>query len=307
MIIRRGEAFLNNNMSEKTLENRELFVEFCKENNLIVANTLFAKRDLHFCTYKEMTTESVKEPWSPDRFACLESQARAPLFRPPSQKQKEQYNAYVSKLLSEIPDAEKLDIDRRLNQFVQALLTSARKTLDAVSPKQKKQYISQYTWELIEQRQRARESGDAEEEKNLTKLIKTAARKDKQNYVVQTLETRGSAREQWQGIKNLKTKFVPNYTKLKDMRGSRVPYGERAKATAEYLHEVQWKQGERIQPAKAKTKVIKQDLGMNVQDITMKELVEIVQRQKKNKAAGPDQVRVELIQYLDEQNLNEVL
>ena len=36
-------------------------------------------------------------------------------------------------------------------------------------------------------------------------------------------------------------KFVPNFSKINDIRGNRTPYGKRAHVIAEYLSEIQWK------------------------------------------------------------------
>ena len=55
----RGDNYLNNNMSKQTLENRELFVEFCKDNQLIAANTLFMKQSMHYCTYRDKNTAEI--------------------------------------------------------------------------------------------------------------------------------------------------------------------------------------------------------------------------------------------------------
>eukprot|EP00974_Lingulodinium_polyedra_P093352 9041645-Lingulodinium_polyedra.AAC.1 len=46
---------------------------------------------------------------------------------------------------------------------------------------QKKDYISTYTWDLIEERNSARAGGDAEREKRLNKDIKRCARTDREN------------------------------------------------------------------------------------------------------------------------------
>ena len=43
------------------------------------------------------------------------------------------------------------------------------------------------------------------------------------------------AKARWEDIKHAKKDVAPCFTKLKDIRGQRVPHGEKAEATAEYL------------------------------------------------------------------------
>ena len=109
------------------------------------------------------------------------------------------------------------------------------------------------------------------------------------------------SKEQWAGINNSKKKRPPNFTKLKDKDGNRVVPRERADAIADSLHDVQWK-AEDLLPLQAKGKMIAFELPYNTSPITFQELHDALKRAKNNKAAGPDNIPVELFKYLDNGN-----
>ena len=110
-------------------------------------------------------------------------------------------------------------------------------------------------------------------------------------------------REKWQGIKDEKRQLQPSYTKLKDVKGQRVKYGQEAQAKAEYLGEVQWKQKEKADPKRNPRKIISKDLQIRTEEITIKELRKTIRKLKNNKTPGTDRVTVDMIKALDKQNL----
>ena len=99
---------------------------------------------------------------------------------------------------------------------------------------------------------------------------------------------------------------MPNFTKLKDKDGHRVGPSHRAEAIADYLHCVQWK-AEALPPLKHGSKILDQDLLFNTGHITLEEFDLALRTAKNNKAAGPDDVPVELFKYLNPQNRSHVL
>ena len=77
-------------------------------------------------------------------------------------------------------------------------------------------------------------------EKELTKKIKSHADTDKKKHRTTILENNAKDTDQkkrWEGIKSEKRSYTPNSTKLKDIRGNRVPHGSKAEATAEFLEQ----------------------------------------------------------------------
>lgn len=109
------------------------------------------------------------------------------------------------------------------------------------------------------------------------------------------------SREQWAGIKIIKKKRTPNFTKMKDKDGNRVGPRGRAGAVADYLHAVQWK-ADILPPSITKRSIIQSDLPYNLDQITMTELDAALRKAKNHKAAGPDGIQAELFKYLDVQN-----
>ena len=89
--------------------------------------------------------------------------------------------------------------------------------------------------------------------------------------------------------------MTPTFDKAKDIRGNRVATWNRAEATAEYLEKRQWQRGEDIPERKTNpTKVVNHETGIDIGNITGKELDNTIKQMKRNKAPGPDRVISEL-------------
>ena len=165
-------------------------------------------------------------------------------------------------------------------------------------------YISQHTWQMIEDRQRARENNQLEEEKRLNREIAKNARKDKQQWKIQKLSNLTDSKECWKQIKYEKSDFTPNFYSIKDIRGNHVPTSEKANAIAEYLHSKQWgPRGNSMPLDLDKGKIIHQNLGANANDFHTSEVQEAINKLKSNKAPGPDGAITELFKYLDNDNI----
>ena len=95
--------------------------------------------------------------------------------------------------------------------FVKAMTEGTEKELQEIHPLQNRDYISANTWDLIEQRQKAREEENQEEEDKLNKEIKKSARKDKLKWRTDKLEDLTDLRSSWK-ISNLKSKTLPQTT-----------------------------------------------------------------------------------------------
>ena len=139
-----------------------------------------------------------------------------------------------------------------------------------------------------------------------TRLIKKEAKKDKKKFLLEQMKDTLPVRDQWAGIKMLKKKHTPNFTKLKDKDGLRVGPSRRAEAIADYLHTVQWK-AEALPPEKGRGKILNDNLGFNTSDFTLDELNFAIRKANNNKAAGPDEITAELFKFLNPQNRTCVL
>ena len=196
--------------------------------------------------------------------------------------------------------------DGSLKQLVTAMKNAAQ-TCFRVKPVQpKKPHISTSTWALIQRRQAAHENHDGDTVKTLTARIKYEAKKDKKDFISRSLEESLGPNLQWAGIKALKAKKVPNFTKLKDKDGCRVEPSRRAEAIADYLQEIQWRQHP-LPPPQNRGSVIEAELNYNIGPISLRELESAIQKMKNNNVPGPDLVSAELFECLDGQNKTKLL
>ena len=60
-------------LAESQRDSRQCLVDFCIANHFVVSNTIFAKPEYKNCTYKDTATNGFTGPWTPDRFAQLDS------------------------------------------------------------------------------------------------------------------------------------------------------------------------------------------------------------------------------------------
>ena len=130
-------------------------------------------------------------------------------------------------------------------QFIEAIMTASSQNLTRKDPAIRKSYISERTWELIKQKQDAREKGDYASELSLRKEAKKTARQDKLAFDDKQFRELQGTKEGWGDLKFKWKPFVPNHSKLEDRHGKIVPYGQTANAIADYLANEQWAKPER--------------------------------------------------------------
>jgi len=92
---------------------------------------------------------------------------------------------------------------------------------------QKKSYISEETWELIQRRQEARNNGQTQVEKHLTLCVKRQAKLDIKKWRLDRLEDWKTPKSKWAGIKFEKKVFTPSFYKMKDIHGRPVTLDKR--------------------------------------------------------------------------------
>lgn len=69
-IFGRGEQYLNE-VANDTMDNRDLFINACKNSNLKVANTFVNASSNETVTYRELATP-LGAPHQPDKYAVLD-------------------------------------------------------------------------------------------------------------------------------------------------------------------------------------------------------------------------------------------
>jgi len=334
-VFGRGLAYIQQ-MSDPTAENRRFFTEFCIEHDLLVSNTFFQKPAQQQITFREAGADHAP-PWSPDKFAQLDfflapqrwrncvqdvaSQshcfidsdhylivARVQIklkkpqpkavqrykFRVPDVGQINSYNQYISHCLSQKPD-------NTMSDFLNAMKDASNTKFDPIPLTQRRSYISQHTWDLIQQRQAAHAAHDNTTTKELTAKIKREAKKDRKQFLLDSLQESADPRAQWVALKKLTKKSTPNFTKLQDKNGNRVGPSRRAEAIAEYLQDVQWKEAQLPQQIWRRP-IVQDSLPFHIGPIELQELDYAIKKARANKAPGPDAITAELFKFLDREN-----
>ena len=181
-------------------------------------------------------------------------------------------------------------------------------TIPTFTHKPKQPWITNTTWELIEQRNTARQAQNDELEQQLSKQIKKAARTDKTNWLKEQLEHSAqciSAKDKWQWIKRLKQPYTGKSIALKDLNGKLVNTFAQAETFGEYLEQKHW--GNPHQHYTGSTLPIHEHSPVNMNPVTLKELRPLIQKMKNNKATGPDNIPAEAFKWLTHPNLEHII
>ena len=173
----------------------------------------------------------------------------------------------------------------------------------------RKPYITDSTWTLIKERQQLKhdiEKGQLAEEqqegaeatlKRISKDIKKKTRKDRETYMAEWVEDHLDPREQWAGLRKIKTGYTTKTYDRKDRHGTRILHKEQAEATADYLENGQWGtlQHEDILTAEISDDWITQEEPeCRTECITEEELDSNIAQLKNNKAPGPGSIKTEI-------------
>ena len=223
-------------------------------------------------------------------------------YHPPSDAQKLYFNQWIR---SHLPVADGLPVTTlEVSDFVSLFKTAAEATLTKQDRSQNQGYLSEYTWQLFQERQILREQNQVLEEKRLNREISRSAKHDRQIWKTQRLGDLTNPRECWKAIKFEKSNFMPKFHNLKDIRSNRVPNSEKANAIAEFLCEVHWKPNDFPIPVDPqKVKIIHHDLNFNIGQLTHWEIESSIKNLKPHKAPGPDEIIAELFKFLDQENI----
>jgi len=329
-----------NNMSEQTKESRALFMGWCKLHRLAILNSQFSKPPEKLITYKEKTNDSdFGPPFIAERYAqidnwltskdwksfCDDVQSRRDIafdsdhlvlescismkppprlldteplhkYSKPSTDQWVRYNQECHKFLSS---------DQVCFQtLVQGILQAAAGALEKVPPGKKKTYITKNTWDKIEKRNQCRRNGAPTNQiRSLNKEIAKSARLDRRNHLIEQFNENPNDPNKtglWRAVRQLKIKFIPQYVQMKNGAGERVPLTSRAETIAEYLETNHWMNDFNIgMPDESN---IWNNNGADDGPFRLDELHGALKRAKNNKQPGPDDIRMELLKWLDDAN-----
>ena len=122
-----------------------------------------------------------------------------------------------------------------MDQINKALIHAAAVALPRQDNRQKKDYISHDTWVLLERKWDALTNMDHDLATQLNTEITRKVRADKETHLLDQLEQISSQGYKWDGLKKLRAKFTPSFSKFKDLDGNHVPYKEYPQKAADYF------------------------------------------------------------------------
>ena len=328
-------------LSEKQKDNRTRFVSFCQEHGFVISNTWFPKEPSKLVTYRNVAAPHFQGPFTTDRYAQLDyilinqrwknsihnvetsnshaistdhklviaeatvklavrtkgQECRSLRFRKPTEEQIRHYNELVSQ---KVQTQDFQDNPDPFAAWAHILIDSALACFPTIPPQQRKPYISDIAWQLLCEKQRQNEQG-LQEAKATEATLRKQIRKDKRRWIQSQLEEMNEHGYKWSGIKRLKKKFVPKYTKFRDTHGEHVSEAMFPEKAAEYLATVQWKQPET--PCNPNSQPLS-NIGQTIKDTEFEpeEFDTAISSTKNKKTPGPDRVQAELVKYLDSCN-----
>ena len=201
-------------------------------------------------------------------------------------------------------------LDEKLSnccRFVSQLHKAALEIFDEKHVVQNRDYLSRYTWHLINQRQIARQRRDTQAEQVLNREIKKSAKRDKIQWRINKLEDLTDIKNSWKHIKYEKRDYMPKFYDIKDIRGNRVPLSKKADAIAEYLFEKQWgPTNPSPPPENARENVFSHPLPFFTGNLSANEVRNAISKLKTNKTPGPDGAITELFKWLDDHTLEQL-
>ena len=163
---------------------------------------------------------------------------RLPKYRTPTNEELILYNNDICRKIDAETFSEEAD---PFDIWAKTLIDTAEQCFTAIPPEQKKAYLSQTAWDLLCQKKRHQEQNNVDIVKELEKQIRKQIRQDKKAHMQMQLEEMDAQGYRWSGLKKLRKKYTPKFTKFKDKEGVYVSEKQVPTATAEYLSTAQWK------------------------------------------------------------------
>ena len=156
-------------------------------------------------------------------------------YRQSNNVQQANYNSEVQRQLQDEIAKPTWDPALTFESFSDILQKAADKCLTKIPVSMKKHYLTEKTWQLIEEKQTALE-------KSLKKEIRKHARIDKEKSLGQELEEIDRDGYKWDGLKKTRKTFQSKREKYRDKDGNLIKEKDFAEAAAKYFAEEQWAQ-----------------------------------------------------------------
>ena len=174
-------------------------------------------------------------------------------------------------------------------------------TEEQKAPKQP--WITKATWDLIQQRIRAREAGDKATEQDLHKQVRSYARHDKTQWLKDRLaesEETVNARMKSKWIERIRSEYKQRPASLKNHEGKPTSCSKLAQTFAEHLSHQQWAPPQHYYTGSDEP--ILHSAAVDQSPITVSELDYALAKSAKHRAAGIDDIPTEAWQWLDSDN-----
>ena len=163
-------------------------------------------------------------------------------------------------------------------------------------------WISQATWQLIQQRSAAR-LAERFVRPNYTKTLESKPAKTKQRLAES--EATLDPRQKWKWIKRVRSDYKPRPVSIRDSQGKPTSLSQQAQTFAEYLRDSHW--AAPPTPYTGPTDPRHPAAAVDLSPITTAELNAALKELAHNKAAGPDSIPPEAWQWLDHHNQEALL
>ena len=202
--------------------------------------------------------------------------------------------------------------------FESSLKDAAKYCIANPPKKAKKPWITDASLDLINRKHELEFTSDRNGYKQAAKEAQRSVKKDWNNWLHNITDAELDVRDKWLGIKYIKNTHAPKlYEKANRGCNKQLDFAKHADAAADYLEFSQWApltdedRVERSHITKQKAELKKQNRpfknAWKLEDFTLEELRFIIRKMKRGKAAGPDEIPMELFKWLDDENLTSFL
>ena len=321
--------------SEDVLDNRERFLDFLVQQDLVAVNTLREGPPETQITYRLPGQPAFEPPWIEDRYAQIDyilTKSRwRNLFSNVGPKQELDYDSDHLPLNATISgnwhfgtsprpqtsirhnrfcsDAQKRAYNADIKEHpitcddIQTRVTdSATKHRGLKQPDIKKHYLKDTTIAILRQRDEAMRLGQHAHSRVLTAQFRHQAKRDRKDNITEQLRTFSGHQQNWPAIKRLRQTFFPRFSKRGTNKSS-CP-ASFPNDCAKFFSSEHWK---RVPPAITASPAPLFDRAHEAGTFSLDELNQAIDGLKPNKAGGPDALITELFKDLDRDNRLQLL
>ena len=321
--------------SEEVLDNRERFLDFLLQQDLVALNTLTEGPPNTQITFRNPGQQYFEPPWVETNFAQIDYVLTKSRWRnlfsnvlPRPTMDFDSDRLPISATLTSHwrfgtqpkPDKktkhqrtcareQKEEYNNRLRRHplswdtIQTTSTdTALETRGTKPPDIKKPYLKDATIELLRLRDEALARGHNEQSRLITAQFRHQVKKDRKDYIQEQLRTFTGPQQNWLAIKNLRRTFIPRFSKRGLEKGSLLASFPNDCAT--FFATEHWKPRPRDITA---TPPLLYERANEEGEFTLEELNAAIDTLKPNKAGGPDDIITELMKDLDATNRTALL